>query len=93
MMNHNEPIFLQIKGGWLNPTAILQVQTHPQNELMLTIGVAGIDRPIVLNETDSAYVRAYLQSRTWPQAKQEPQGFIPLESGSHSQIQGIRVSE
>lgn len=67
---------LKIKGGWLNPTAILSVETHRQNEAMLMVRIVGLDRPIVLNETDSAYVSEYLESRTWPQAKQEPQGFV-----------------
>lgn len=70
-----EPILLKITGGWINPTAILSVETHRQNEKMLMVRVVGIDRPIVLNETDSAYVAEYLESRTWPQASQE-QGFV-----------------
>lgn len=66
-----EPIFLKIKGGWLSPKAILHVQTHPQNDAMLMVSVTGIERPVILNETDSAHVTQYLESRTWPQAKQE----------------------
>lgn len=70
-----EPILLKIKGGWLNPTAILSVETHRQNEAMLMVRIVGLDRPIVLNEADSAYVSEYLESRTWPISKQE-QGFV-----------------
>lgn len=71
-----EPIFLKIKGGWINPAAILTVETHRDNDAMLTIRVTGIERPIPLNETDSAYVRTYMESRTWPEAKPEPQAVV-----------------
>lgn len=66
-----EPVFLKIKGGWINPTSIANVQTHKDNPAMLLLGVTGVDRPIPLNETDSAYVAAYLESRTWRAAKSE----------------------
>lgn len=68
-----EPIFLRIKGGWLNPQAILAVETHRDNDAMLTLRVTGYERPISLSEADSAYVAEYLESRTWPKPKQEPQ--------------------
>lgn len=75
-----EPIFLKIKGGWLNPRAIKFVETHPQNAAMLLVGLEGKDRPIVLNEADSAYVNEYLDSRTWPKAS-EPTGFVEDAEG------------
>lgn len=74
-----EPIFLKIRGGWLNPAAIMHTQTHPQNPAMLMVGVTGLERPIVLNETDSAYVSEYMESRTWPRAQQETQAVVADE--------------
>lgn len=68
----SEPIFLKIKGGWINPVSIDNVQTHRDNAAMLTIAVMGVDRPIPLNEADSAYVAAYLDSHTWRAASEEP---------------------
>lgn len=73
-MSDNEPIFLKIRGGWINPTAILSVETHRQNEAMLLVRIVGKEHPIPLNESDSAYLAGYLESRTWPQ--QEPEGFV-----------------
>jgi len=71
-MNDSEPIFLRIKGGWLNPVSILRVETHRDNERMLNLGVMGLERPIPLNEADSAYVAEYVESRTWhPRTKDE----------------------
>lgn len=70
-MTNQEPIFLKIKGGWLNPHAILAVETHRDNEAMLTLRVIGYERPITLNEADSAYVAEYLASREWPKTKQQ----------------------
>lgn len=64
-MSNQEPIFLKIKGGWISPDSIRHVQTHRDNAAMLTIGVVGIEQPIPLNEADSAYVAAYLESHTW----------------------------
>lgn len=64
-MNDNEPVFLKIKGGWISPASIGHVQTHRDNDAMLIINVTGVERPIPLNEADSAYVSAYLESRTW----------------------------
>lgn len=59
------PIFLKIRGGWINPAAILAVETHRDNEAMFTLRVTGYERPIPLGEADSAYVAEYLESRTW----------------------------
>jgi hypothetical protein len=59
------PIFLKIKGGWINPVAILSVETHRDNEAMISIRVTSFERPIPLGEQDSATVREYLESRTW----------------------------
>lgn len=75
-----EPILLKIKGGWLNPAAILSVETHRDNEKMLIVRVVGIERPIPLDEQYSAYVREYLDSRTWPRVQQEPQAVIADEA-------------
>ena len=75
-MTNQEPVFLKIKGGWLNPQAILAVETHRDNEAMLTLRVTGYDRPISLNEADSAYIVEYLTSREWPKTKQEPQSVV-----------------
>lgn len=69
-----QPIFLKITGGWLNPDAILVVEEHRQNTKMLTVRVVGYERPLILNEADSAYLAKYLASREWPQA-QEKAGF------------------
>lgn len=65
-MSDNGPIFLKIKGGWISPGSISHVQTHRDNEAMLIINVTGVERPIPLNEADSAYLAEYLESRTWP---------------------------
>jgi hypothetical protein len=70
-----EPIFLKIKGGWINPVAILSVETHRDNEAMLSVRVVGMERPISLREADSAMLTDYLESRKWPVAKEE-QGFV-----------------
>lgn len=64
-MSDTQPIFLKIRGGWINPTAILAVETHRDNEKMLNLRVTGYERPIPLNEAASAYVAEYLESRTW----------------------------
>lgn len=66
-----EAIFLKIKGGWINPLAILSAETHRDNDAMLNLRVTGYERPISLNEADSAYVGKYLESRTWQPAKDE----------------------
>lgn len=57
--------FLKIKGGWISPWAVLWVETSRQNELMLIIGIEGKDKPIYLNETDSALLREYMEIHTW----------------------------
>lgn len=66
-----QPIFLKIRGGWINPIAILSVETHRDNDAMLNLHVAGYERPIPLNEADSGYISKYLESRTWQPAKDE----------------------
>jgi hypothetical protein len=71
-----EPIFLKIKGGWINPAAILSVETHRQNDAMLLVRLVDMDKSIVLNEKDSAYVAEYLDTRIWPTVQQEPTGFV-----------------
>ncbi len=71
-----EPIFLRIKGGWINPAAILSVETHRDNEAMLSVRLTGIERPISLREADSAMLTDYLESRKWPLVKEEPLGFV-----------------
>lgn len=70
-MNGNEPVFLKIKGGWISPNSIGHVQTHRDNDAMLLISVMGIERPIPLNEADSVYVAAYLESKTWQLPKSD----------------------
>lgn len=67
----SELTFLKIRGGWVNPVSIGNVQTHRENAAMLIITVMGVERPIPLNEADSAYVAAYLESRTWRAATPE----------------------
>lgn len=72
-----EPIFLKIKGGWINPVSIMRAETYRQNEAMLSLGLVGLERPIILNEADSAYVTEYLESRTWhAKNEREPGGFV-----------------
>lgn len=80
MTDDTQPIFLKIKGGWINPLAILSVETHRDNDAMLNLRVTGYERPIPLNEADSAYIAKYLESRTWQPAKEESGGgsAIPL---------------
>lgn len=73
-MSDNGPIFLKIKGGWISPDSIRHVQTHRDNAAMLIIGVVGIEQPIPLNEADSAYIAAYLESRTWHMPSAENDG-------------------
>lgn len=72
----NEPVFLKIKGGWISPIAIQSVETHRQNEAMLIVRIVGKEHPIPLNESDSAYLADYLNSRSWPRPEThgEPQG-------------------
>lgn len=70
-MNDTQPVFLKIRGGWISPLAILSVETHRDNEAMLNLRVTGYERPIPLNEADSAYVAAYLESRTWQTGKSD----------------------
>lgn len=71
-----EPILLKVSGGWINPTAILWVETRGQDEELLSLGVVGKDKPILLKGADVTTVKEYLESRSWPQVKQEPEGFI-----------------
>ena len=63
--------FLKIKGGWVNPTSVLWVETSRQNELMLVIGIEGKDKPIYLNETDSATFREYMELHTWESEEED----------------------
>lgn len=58
-------IFFKIKGGWINTEAIRTAQVHPDNPVLLKLLVTGYEQPILLNQADSAYVGAYLESRTW----------------------------
>lgn len=66
-----EIVFLKIKGGWISPQAILTVETNRQNEAMLNVSIVGKQYPIPLNESDSAYLADYLESRTWRGAAPE----------------------
>jgi hypothetical protein len=60
-----QPTFLQFKGGWINPSAILWVETHKQNAKMLRMGVEGREHLINLDEEDSAYLAVFLAHSTW----------------------------
>lgn len=71
-MGKSKPIFLKIKGGWISPSAIKWAETHSLNEKMLLIGLDGKSQPIPLDETDSAYMKRYLDSRTWGKAADAP---------------------
>lgn len=75
----DEVEFLQIKGGWISPYSIDWAETSKHNELMLVVGLAGRDKPVHLNEQDSALVRQYLNSHTWQPNDEEEEGEYPLQ--------------
>jgi hypothetical protein len=60
-----QPTFLRFKGGWVNPSAILWVETHKQNDKMLRVGIEGREHLINLDEEDSAYLMVFLNHSTW----------------------------
>ena len=77
-----EPVFISVKGGWINPEDIMWVQTAKYNELMLLVGLPGMDKPIHLNEKDSENLRQYLESHTWlPDEDYEEEEEGELEDG------------
>lgn len=76
-MTDAQPVFLKIRGGWISPLAILAVETHRDNDAMLILRVSGYERPIPLNEADSAYVAEYLESRTWRTGKRDEVAECP----------------
>lgn len=59
------PVFLKIKGGWINPEDIVFVETMAHNELMFKVGITGREKPIILNETDSAMLGRYMMEHAW----------------------------
>jgi hypothetical protein len=63
--------FLRIKGGWISPWAVLWVETSKQNELMFMIGLEGKEKPIYLNEADSALLRSFLEENSWEPEEDE----------------------
>ena len=65
-------VFIKVKGGWINPDDIMWVQTAKYNELMLIVGLPGLERPIHLNEEDSANLTRYMEEHTWiPEEEKE----------------------
>jgi hypothetical protein len=73
--------FIQIKGGWINPEDIIWVQTAKYNELMFLVALHNLDKPIHLNEQDSATLRKYLEAHTWVPEEEEDQGLFDKQQG------------
>lgn len=76
-MNYiDSPTFLKVRGGWINPEDISWVETVAANELMLKVGITGREKPIILNESDSAMMRLYLDEHTWLPELDEEEGEL-----------------
>lgn len=77
-MFDNGPVFIEVKGGWINPEDIFWVQTSRNDEKRLVVGLPGMEKPVNLSEEDSATLRKYLEEHTW--RPDENENFI-LEEG------------